>query len=58
MEAHEWLTQTIPKERLDRLKLRSQYVDKTPLDFKLIKIYLEKELEKHTKNTIDSFMEL
>ena len=44
IEANEWLEKNIDKARLDRLKLRSQVIDKTPIDYKLIKIELEQLL--------------
>lgn len=48
IEAHEWLQTVIPKERLQRLKLMANtYMGK--LDFKLHKLYLEKELAKFSK---------
>ena len=50
IEAWEWLQKTLPKKRLDRLKLRSQVIDKTPLDYNLLKLYFENELEKHNKS--------
>lgn len=45
IEAHEWLEENIGKDRLDRLKLRSQYIDKKPTDYKLIKLDLEQQLK-------------
>jgi len=49
IEAHEWLETAIPKERLDKLKLQAMYVDKSPIDYKLIKIYLKNELKKYVQ---------
>lgn len=45
VEAVEWLEKNIDKSRLDRLKLRSQVIDKKPMDYKLIKIDLENKLK-------------
>ncbi len=50
VEANFWLTETIDKKRLERLRLRSQVNDGTPLDYKLLKIYLENELKKYEKS--------
>jgi len=44
IESHEWLQTVIPKKRLDRLKLCANTVNKSPFDFKLYKIFLEKEI--------------
>jgi|ERR1035437_2497205 hypothetical protein len=49
MEAQQWLTAILPKDRLDYLKLRSQVNDKTPFDFNLIKLYLQQEIAKLKK---------
>ena len=46
IEAAEWIKITIPKARYERLKLRSQVIDKTPLDYNLIKLDLENERNK------------
>ena len=42
VEAWEWLKDYMPKEDLDWLKLRTQVVDKKPMDYNLLKIYLAK----------------
>ena len=46
IEAHDWLKSTIPEKRLSRLKLRALYVDKSKMDYNLIKIGLQKEIER------------
>jgi hypothetical protein len=46
IEAHEWLKTVIPKERLDRLRLLSQQSGPTGFNYKLHKLFLEKEIEK------------
>lgn len=45
--AWEWVKEALPASRLERLKLRSQVVDKTPLDFNLLKLYLKNEIKKY-----------
>jgi len=47
IEAWEWLRDTLEPERLERLKMRAQYIDPTSLDYNLIKLYLQKEIEKY-----------
>ena len=49
IEAKEWLEENIDPERLGRLKLMTQYINKKPIDFKMIKIYLEQEIERMKK---------
>ena len=48
VEAWRWLEKTISKERLTRLDIRANTVDKSPQDFKLLKIYLQQEIKKYT----------
>jgi len=43
--AHQWLIETLPEERLTRLKIRSQVIDKTPLDYHILKLYLQNEIK-------------
>lgn len=47
IEAWEWYTKTVDKNIQERLKLRSQYTDKTPQDWKLIKIVLEAKIKEY-----------
>lgn len=46
IEAWEWLSQTIDPERLKRLRLRANTVDKSPFDFELYNLWLEQEIKK------------
>ncbi len=48
IEAHEWLEQTIEKKRLERLKLRARTIDKSTIDYKLLKLYLENIIKKYS----------
>ncbi|MDI6808179.1 MAG: hypothetical protein QME66_04240 [Candidatus Eisenbacteria bacterium] len=41
IEAHEWLQTVVPKERLDKLRLQAQYIDKSPIDYAALELYLE-----------------
>lgn len=52
MDAKEWFEEKYP-ERAKRLKLRSMTTirQKHPIDYKLIKLYLEQELEKFKAST-------
>jgi len=43
--AWEWLQENIDKQRLDYLKMRTQFIDKKPIDYKLFKIELKEKLE-------------
>jgi 5-methylcytosine-specific restriction endonuclease McrA len=45
IEAWEWLRETLPKKRLERLKLMANTTNKVP-EYKLLKLWLEKELSK------------
>lgn len=45
IEAHEWLNLILPKERLARLKLRSQTTGDGSRDFKVLKLVLENEIK-------------
>lgn len=47
LEASEWLKTAIPELRLKRLHLQSITTDKTILDYNLIKLDLEREIEKY-----------
>ena len=47
IEAHDWLIKTLPGDRLTILKMRSNYVDKTPQDYNLLKLYLTEEIKKY-----------
>lgn len=46
IEAHEWLKEILSAKRLRDLQFRAQTVNKTILDFKLVKIYLEQKIKK------------
>jgi 5-methylcytosine-specific restriction endonuclease McrA len=46
LEAWEWLTTVLDPDRLKRLRLRANSVDKSPFDFKLYKLYLEDQIRK------------
>lgn len=50
VEAHEWLEKTIDSTRLNKLCLRSQYVDKQPLDSKMICLFLQQEIKSLSKD--------
>jgi 5-methylcytosine-specific restriction endonuclease McrA len=56
IEAWEWLEKNIAPERLARLKLMTQTINKKPLDYKLIKVYLEQKLKEYQNesNTVRS----
>lgn len=45
LEAAEWIKTAIPKERYDRLKLRSQTSGDGSRDYKVLKLFLEQELK-------------
>ena len=47
LEAGEWIKEYLPTDRYNRLKLRSQVIDKSPIDYNLLKLYLEQELKKY-----------
>lgn len=47
IEAWEWIRETLPKERLDRLKLRSQVIDKSIQDYNLLKLQFEQIIKKY-----------
>lgn len=49
MEARDWLASILPKDRLEYLKTRSLVIDKTPIDYNLIKLDLENEIKKLKK---------
>lgn len=44
IEAHEWLRIVLPNAVYDRLKLRSQYADRSKQDFNLIELDLKQTL--------------
>lgn len=44
IEAHDWLKQTLPKDWLDKLKLRSQTSGDGSRDYKTLKVFLNLEL--------------
>lgn len=46
IEAWEWLANVLPPDRIKRLRLRANTIDKTPFDFKLYKLFLEQEIKK------------
>lgn len=48
IEAQRWLQSVLPRERLEYLHTRSLVNDKTPFDFNLIKLYLERQIKKLT----------
>jgi hypothetical protein len=50
LEAWTWIQTALPKERLDRLKLRTQQTGKGMHEYKLLKIYLMKELQQYDKS--------
>ena|ERR1035437_1850698 len=52
IEAWEWLRETIPKERISYLKLRSQVIDKSQFDYNLTKLYLDQEIKKFQTKSI------
>lgn len=47
IEAWEWVKEALPKKRLDRLHLMSIIIDKTPQDYKLLKLELEQAIKKY-----------
>ena len=49
LEASEWIKKVIPKERLQRLHLRKISNAKNPMDYKLLKLYLENKIKEYTK---------
>lgn len=56
IEAHEWLQQVIPQERLQRLKLLANTVQYGTIDYAALELWLEQEIkrlkvtkEKHEK---------
>lgn len=46
VEAWEWLTTVLNPERIKRLRLRANTVDKSPFDYKLYKLFLQSEIKK------------
>lgn len=46
IEAHEWLQEFLPKERLKALKLRSDTCSGQKMDYELIRLDLEQTLKK------------
>ncbi len=48
IEAAEWIRTELGDEMMTRLRLRANYVDKTPVDYKLIKLYLEQFIKDAT----------
>ena len=49
IEARDWLYATLPKARLDRIKMRSQTTGDGMRNYKLLKIMLEQDIKKLTK---------
>jgi hypothetical protein len=47
IEAWQWLLMTIPSDRMKRINLRANTVDKSPFDYKLYTLFLEQELKKY-----------
>lgn len=45
IEAGAWIKDYLNPERYKRLKMRAQVIDKTPLDYNLLRLYLEQEIE-------------
>lgn len=50
MEAKDWLSLVLPAERIQYLRLRAGTIDKSPFDYKLEKLYLEKTLKSLKKS--------
>lgn len=46
IEAWEWLQMKLPQERIKKLKLRANTVDKSTFDYNLHKLFLEQEIKK------------
>lgn len=46
IEAWLWIETAIPKQRLDRLKLMANYVQKQPIDYALLELFLEQEIKR------------
>lgn len=51
IDAHEWLKTAIPKDRYDRLRLMANTVHYQKLDYKLIKLFIEKEIDRLSSAT-------
>ncbi len=49
IEAHAWIRTVMPMERLERLALMTQYINKKPIDYSAIKLQLE-QLKKGYEN--------
>lgn len=49
IEAWEWLGTVMPIDRLKRLKLRANMIDKSPFDYRLYKLFLEGEITRLKK---------
>lgn len=48
LAASEWIKEVLPKERLEKLKLEANTINKRPIDYKLIKLELEQMIKKHS----------
>ena len=46
LEAGEWIKTILPKERLDKLKLMANSTIKSPMEYKLLKLYFEQKIKK------------
>lgn len=47
LDAADWIKGYMAPDRYSRLLLRSQVIDKSPIDYNLLKLYLEQELKKY-----------
>lgn len=46
IEAKNWLDENIDPDRMAKLKLMTQTINKKPIDFKMLKIYFEQEIKR------------
>ena len=47
LEASEWVKTVVEPETMARLKLASQTINKKPIDYKLLGVYLKSEIKKY-----------
>lgn len=52
IEAGEWIRQELGLDSYNQLRLRANYVDKTPFDYRLTKVFLENEIKKYALQRI------
>ena len=57
LEASEWFHTIFSEKEFKDLNIRAQYTDRSPWDYPAVKLYLEEQIKKYSRNTLKYYQD-